>query len=94
MKARRKSLNYKRNKQDRKKNENTENMKLEQTKKEKAIQDMLDRGMSPNKYFQENKMDMSRSSIYNRKKRSMIINISLVGRQSVSGRNPKLTELD
>ena len=50
------------------KNENIEDMKLEQTKKEKAIQDMLDRGMSPNKIFQENKMGMSRSSIYNRKK--------------------------
>ena len=48
------------------KNENIEDMKLEQTKKEKAIQDMLDRGMSPNKIFQENKMGMSRSSIYNR----------------------------
>ena len=47
-------------------------MKLEQTKKEKAIQDMFDRDMSPNKIFQENKMGMSRSSIYNRKKRSMI----------------------
>ena len=34
------------------KNENIEDMKLEQTKKEKAIQDMLDRGMSPNKIFQ------------------------------------------
>ena len=53
------------------KNENIEDMKLEQTKKEKATQDMLDQGMSPNKIFQENKIGMSRSSIYNRK-RSMI----------------------
>ena len=74
------------------KNENIEDMKLEQTKKEKAIQDMLDRGMSPNKIFQENKMGMSRSSIYNRKKK-YDQNISLVERQPGSGRNPKLTEL-
>ena len=33
------------------KNENTEDMKLELTKKEKEIQDMLDRDMSPNKIF-------------------------------------------
>ena len=50
------------------KNENIEDMKLEQTKKEKVIQDMIDRYMSPNKIFQENKMGMSRPSIYNRKK--------------------------
>ena len=74
------------------KNENIEDMKLEQTKKEKAIQDMLDRGMSPNKIFQENKMGMSRSSIYNRKKK-YDQNISLVERQPGSERNPKLTEL-
>ena len=43
-------------------------MKLEQTKKEKAIQDMLDRGISSNKIFQKNKMGMSRSGIYSRKK--------------------------
>ena len=53
---------------------------------------MLDRGMSPNKIFQENKMSMSRSSIYNRKKK-YDQNISLVERQPESGRNPKLTEL-
>ena len=53
---------------------------------------MLDRGMSPNKIFQENKMDMSRSSIYNRKNKNDQ-NISLVERQHELGRNPKLTEL-
>ena len=74
------------------KNENIEDMKLEQTKKEKAIQDMLDRDMSPNKIFQENKMGMSRSNILNRKKK-YDQNISLVERQPGSGRNPKLTEL-
>ena len=31
--------------------ENTEDMKLEQTNKEKTIQDILDRDMSPNKIF-------------------------------------------
>ena len=76
---------------EQRKNENIEDMKLEQTKKEKAIQDMLDRGMSPNKNFQENKMGMSRSNIYNRKKK-YDQNISLVERQPGSGRNPKLTE--
>ena len=75
------------------KNENIEDMKLEQTKKEKAIQDMLDRGMPPNKIFQKNRMGMSRSSIYNRKKK-YDQNITLVERQPGSGRNPKLTELD
>ena len=53
---------------------------------------MLDRGMSPNKNFQENKMGLSRSSIYNRKKK-YDQNIFLVERQPGSGRNPKLTEL-
>ena len=48
-------------------------MKLEQTKKDKSIHEMLDRGMSPNKIFQENKMGMSRSSIYNRKGSMIII---------------------
>ena len=74
------------------KNENIEDMKLEQTIKEKATQDMFDRGMSPHKIFQENKMGMSRSSIYNKNKK-YDQNISLVERQPESGRNPKLTEL-
>ena len=48
--------------------------------------------MSPNKIFQENKMGMSRSSIYNRKKKYGQ-NIYLVVRQPGSRRISKLTEL-
>ena len=87
-----KEFKLKKEKAKQRKNENIEDWKLEQTKKEKAIQDMLDRGMSLNKIFQANKMGMSRSSIYNRKKK-YDQNISLVERQPGSGRNPKLTEL-
>ena len=48
--------------------------------------------MFPNKIFQENKIDMSRSNIYNRKKK-YDKNICLIERQPGSGRNQKLTEL-
>ena len=74
------------------KNENTEDMKLEQTEKEKAIQDMLNWSISPNKILRENNMNMSRSSIYKIKKK-YYQNIPFVEWQSGSRRNPKLTEL-
>ena len=52
MKTRRKSLR-KKGASKTEKNENTEDMKLEQTKKKKAIQDMLGWGMSPLKSFRK-----------------------------------------
>ena len=51
---------------------------------------MLDRGMSHNKIFQENKMGMLRSNIYDRKKK-YDQNISLVERQLGTRRNSKWT---